>query len=87
MGSPEELGEDVLDLGLVEGSIREGGVSFCLAGRLFTDRSFNMFALMEVMLKAFKSRTKVTTREWGNKLLIFTFADERDIEWVIRNQP
>ncbi|KAL8477921.1 hypothetical protein ACS0TY_029997 [Phlomoides rotata] len=42
---------------------------------------------MDVMLKAFKSRTKVMAREWGHKLLIFTFIDEKDRDWVIRNQP
>ncbi|KAL8505131.1 hypothetical protein ACS0TY_016369 [Phlomoides rotata] len=42
---------------------------------------------MDVMIKAFKCRTKAHVREWGNKLLIFTFLDETDREWVIRNQP
>ncbi|KAL8469721.1 hypothetical protein ACS0TY_032532 [Phlomoides rotata] len=68
MASPEELGDDVLDLGTIE------------------DRPFNVFALMDVMIKDFKSRTKVAVRELGNKLLIFTFADEKDRDWVIRNQ-
>ncbi|KAL8518956.1 hypothetical protein ACS0TY_010058 [Phlomoides rotata] len=78
MGSLDELGDDVLDLGLMEGSIREGGVSHCLAGRLCTDRPFNMFALVDVMLKA--SRTNVMTREWGNKLMIFTFTKEKNMD-------
>ncbi|KAL8517859.1 hypothetical protein ACS0TY_009244 [Phlomoides rotata] len=78
---------EVLDLGTIEGSIREGRGSFCLAGKLCTDRPFSMFALMDVMLKAFKSREKVIAREWGNKLLIFTFGVEKDRDWVIRNQP
>ncbi|KAL8473699.1 hypothetical protein ACS0TY_030517 [Phlomoides rotata] len=87
MSSPDESETEVLDLGEVEGSIQENRISFCLAGKLFTERSYNTFALMDVMLKAFKSRTKVAAREWGNKLLIFTFSDEKDRDWVIRNQP
>ncbi|KAL8469417.1 hypothetical protein ACS0TY_032306 [Phlomoides rotata] len=87
MATLEEGGEDVLDLGLVEGSTRERGRSFCLAGRLCTSRQFNVYALMDVMVRAFKSRTKAVVREWGNNLLIFTFADEKDRDWVVRNQP
>ncbi|KAL8509447.1 hypothetical protein ACS0TY_016601 [Phlomoides rotata] len=87
MSTSDEFGEDVLDLGNVEGSIRENSGSFCLAGKLCTDRSYNTYALMDVMIKAFKCRTKADVREWGNKLLIFTFLDEIDREWVIRNQP
>ncbi|KAL8461913.1 hypothetical protein ACS0TY_033112 [Phlomoides rotata] len=87
MTTPEEGGEDVLDLSLVEGSTRERGRSFCLAGRLCTSRQFNVYALMDVMVRAFKSRTKAVVHEWGNNLLIFTFADEKDRDWVVRNQP
>ncbi|KAL8515491.1 hypothetical protein ACS0TY_014249 [Phlomoides rotata] len=87
MSSPKESGGEVLDLGDIEGSIWESMVSFYLAGKLFTEWTYNTFALMDVMLKAFKSRTRIAVRKWGNKLLIFTFSDEKDREWVIRNQP
>ncbi|KAL8481739.1 hypothetical protein ACS0TY_028039 [Phlomoides rotata] len=85
MASPEDVGYDVLDLGTVEGSTRERGSSYCLVGKLCTSRLFNVFALMDVMVRAFKTHTKVVVREWGKNLLIFTFTNERD--WVVRNQP
>ncbi|KAL8520086.1 hypothetical protein ACS0TY_010861 [Phlomoides rotata] len=87
MSSPDESGDEVLDLGRVEGSYRENRGTFCLVEKLCTERSYNMYALMDVMIKAFKCRTKAAVREWGNKLLIFTFMEESDREWVIRNQP
>ncbi|KAL8539190.1 hypothetical protein ACS0TY_000989 [Phlomoides rotata] len=88
MSAPDDVGDDVLDLGCVEGSICESRGSFCLAGKLCTDRAYNTYALMDVMIKAFiKRRTKAAVCEWGHKLLIFTFLDESDRDWVIRNQP
>ncbi|KAL8499846.1 hypothetical protein ACS0TY_019733 [Phlomoides rotata] len=36
---------------------------------------------MDVMIKAFKCRTKASVREWGHKLLIFTFMNETDRDW------
>ncbi|KAL8552136.1 hypothetical protein ACS0TY_000996 [Phlomoides rotata] len=88
MSAPDDVGDDVLDLGCVEGSIRESRGSFCLAGKLCTDRAYNTYALMDVMIKAFiKRRTKAAVCEWGHKLLIFTFLDESDRDRVIRNQP
>ncbi|KAL8516230.1 hypothetical protein ACS0TY_014768 [Phlomoides rotata] len=82
MDPTEELGDEVLDLGEVEGSTRDARASFSLAGKLRTDRPYNMYALMDAMLKAYKSHTRVPAREWGNKLLIFTFAEEKDTDWT-----
>ncbi|KAL8478211.1 hypothetical protein ACS0TY_030198 [Phlomoides rotata] len=38
-------------------------------------------------VKAFRVKGKVTAREWGKKLLIFTFGSTSDREWVLQNQP
>ncbi|KAL8466365.1 hypothetical protein ACS0TY_035461 [Phlomoides rotata] len=84
MESPVE-GGDVLDLGLVEGSTRALGSTYYLVGKLCTSKPFNVFALMDVMVKAFKTRNKAVVREWAQNMLIFTFTDARD--WVVRNQP
>lgn len=39
------------------------------------------------MIKAFRPKGKLTSREWGNGLLLFSFELAEDREWVIRNQP
>ncbi|KAL8457437.1 hypothetical protein ACS0TY_035338 [Phlomoides rotata] len=64
MATSEDRGDDVLDLGMVEGSTRERGSSFFWAGQLCTSMLFNVFALMDVMERAFKSRTKAVDRDW-----------------------
>ncbi|KAL8515024.1 hypothetical protein ACS0TY_013928 [Phlomoides rotata] len=48
-----------------------------LGGRLCTNKPFNVYALIDVMLKDFRVKGKVIALEWG--------LDDRD--WVINNQP
>lgn len=83
-GSSEE---EVLDLDGGSSLARRSRPPICLVGRLCTDKGFNTYALIDVMVKAFKARKKVSAREWGNKLIIFTFDDGMDREWVLKNQP
>ncbi|KAL8504831.1 hypothetical protein ACS0TY_016135 [Phlomoides rotata] len=85
----DDGGDDVLDLGGLLSDERRlmVGRSVCLAGRLFTDKAYNCFALMDVMKKAFKPKGKVTTRDWGAGLIIFSFEREDDRDWAVRNQP
>ncbi|KAL8524703.1 hypothetical protein ACS0TY_014347 [Phlomoides rotata] len=59
----------------------------CLVGRVFSDKPVNSFALMDVMIKAFRVNGSLTVRDWGNGLLIFMFDLEEDRRWVLRNQP
>ncbi|KAL8517428.1 hypothetical protein ACS0TY_015609 [Phlomoides rotata] len=87
---PHSEEEDVLDF-------REGfgGVSrprqvtgpYCLVGKLCAEKAPNSFALTDVMIKAFRAKGKLTARDWGNGLMIFSFDHEEDRRWVIRNQP
>ncbi|KAL8493016.1 hypothetical protein ACS0TY_024286 [Phlomoides rotata] len=81
--------DDVLDLGGIASEIRKTGVArpACLVGQLCCDKKVNSFALLEVMKKAFRSKGKLTVRDWGGGLLVFSFEVEADRDWVIQNQP
>ncbi|KAL8534091.1 hypothetical protein ACS0TY_010200 [Phlomoides rotata] len=57
----------------------------CLADRLLTENYYNTFALMDIMKKVFKPKGKLTIRDWGDGLIIFSFEDSIDREWVLRN--
>lgn len=81
--SSASFGEDVLDLGSGPATTRP----VCLVGKLCSQKVVNVFALMEVMKKAFRSKGKLSVRDWGSGLLIFTFELEEDRLWVLRNQP
>ncbi|KAL8465068.1 hypothetical protein ACS0TY_034529 [Phlomoides rotata] len=70
MATSEDRGDDVLDLGMVEGSTRERGSSFFLAGQLCTSMLINVFALMDVMERAFKSRTKAVPWHFDGNLFM-----------------
>lgn len=59
----------------------------CLAGKLCVEKAYNMFAAIDVMTKAFRSKGRITAREWGNGKVIFSFERENDRQWVLRNQP
>ncbi|KAL8470906.1 hypothetical protein ACS0TY_033475 [Phlomoides rotata] len=87
MGDSGDPDGEVLDLGLEAEQDRGNAAPICLVGRLCTGRSFNIYALIDVMLKAFRAQGKVTAREWGKKLLVFTFGVSSERDWVLRNQP
>ncbi|KAL8541281.1 hypothetical protein ACS0TY_002504 [Phlomoides rotata] len=59
----------------------------CLVGRICTEKSVNSFALMDVLIKAFHAKGKLSARDWGHGLLIFNFELKEDRDWVLRNQP
>ncbi|KAL8470043.1 hypothetical protein ACS0TY_032782 [Phlomoides rotata] len=82
-----ETDEDTIDLGTQASGESRGSGPICLAGRLCTSRPFNVYALIDVMLKGFKAKGKVSAREWDKSLLIFSFSDPDDREWVLQNQP
>ncbi|KAL8530532.1 hypothetical protein ACS0TY_007535 [Phlomoides rotata] len=84
----EEKGDEVLVLGARSG-MEPVVRSVCLAGKLFSERSHNFFSIMDVMKKSFKPKGKLTTRDWiwGDGLIIFSFGDPADRDWVWRNQP
>ncbi|KAL8461674.1 hypothetical protein ACS0TY_032962 [Phlomoides rotata] len=80
--------DSILDLGSVVtappnlSSLR----SVIMVGKLYSKKSLNTYALIDVMVKAFNPKPKVTAREWGKNLIMFSFESMVDREWVIQNQ-
>ncbi|XP_058725488.1 uncharacterized protein LOC131596762 [Vicia villosa] len=58
-----------------------------LAGRLWTESSFNSRAFTSTMLGAWKLRNPVETQELSKNLFLFRFTTKRDLESVLRNGP
>ncbi|XP_058757456.1 uncharacterized protein LOC131630719 [Vicia villosa] len=58
-----------------------------LAGRLWTDSSFNSRAFISTMLGAWKLRNPDETQELSKNLFLFHFSTKRDLESVLRNGP
>ncbi|KAL8475131.1 hypothetical protein ACS0TY_031526 [Phlomoides rotata] len=81
--------DDVLELenGEVNIPARLRSEPVCLVGKVFSDKMINSFALIEVMIKVFRAKGKLTVHVWGHGLLIFSFELEEDRAWVIWNQP
>ncbi|KAL8503916.1 hypothetical protein ACS0TY_022587 [Phlomoides rotata] len=84
-----DVSTDVLDLGDVPKPIAVRGDvhPVALVERLCSTKSGNIFALMEVMAKGFHPKGKLSSRDWGNGLVLFSFEIPDDREWVLRNQP
>lgn len=59
----------------------------CLEAKLILGKALNLFALIEVMTKAFRPKKKLTVRDWGNGLIMFSFECDDDRQWVCKNQP
>lgn len=85
----QEAREDVLELDLPLGLTGQQGQSgpVTLAGKLITEKNYNVFALIDVMVKAFRPKGRLTARDWGKGLIIFSFESVQDREWVLKNQP
>ncbi|KAL8539320.1 hypothetical protein ACS0TY_001080 [Phlomoides rotata] len=81
--------DDVLDFGDLATEIQRNVdiKPVCLVDRLCCEKTVNTYALLEVMKKAFCSKGKMTARDWGGGLLVFSFEKKTDRDWVIRNQP
>ncbi|KAL8522442.1 hypothetical protein ACS0TY_012554 [Phlomoides rotata] len=84
-----EKDEAELVLGRVTdgGSGRRGAFPVCLVGRLLSDKAANTYALMDVMIKSIKAKGRLTARDWGNRLLVFSFELIEDRKWVLLQQP
>lgn len=89
MSNLGDTDEEVLDLSnvVVIGRFEGTHTPFFLVGWLCTVRSYNSYALLDVMMKAFKARKKFLAHEWGNWILIFTFDDKYYRDWVLKEQP
>lgn len=78
----------MLDLGELVDSVRPiHGKPVCLAGKLMHEKPGNVFDIKKVMMKAFRPKGKLTIRELGNGLPLFSFDLVEDREWVICIQP
>ncbi|XP_058746709.1 uncharacterized protein LOC131619652 [Vicia villosa] len=58
-----------------------------LAGKLWTDSSFNVRAFKSTMISAWKLKNQVETQDLGKNMFLFKFATKRDLEFVLRNGP
>lgn len=56
-------------------------------GKVYSERLANTYALIDVMKKAFRSKGKLSARDWGGGLVFFSFERAEDREWVLNNQP
>ncbi|KAL8462459.1 hypothetical protein ACS0TY_033473 [Phlomoides rotata] len=72
--------EDVLELGgeSVNSISGRGAIPVNLVGNLCSEKPKNTYALIDVMIKAFKAKGNLTARDWGNGTLIFSFKLEED---------
>ncbi|XP_058774352.1 uncharacterized protein LOC131648628 [Vicia villosa] len=58
-----------------------------LAGKLWTDSSFNTRAFTSTMISAWKLKNQVEKQELSKNLYLFRFATKRDLETVLKNGP
>lgn len=62
-------------------------MSLCLIGKLWTERSYNTFGLMETMKKIWNPNRGMTCSDLGSRLLSFQFNTERDMKRVLDMEP
>lgn len=58
-----------------------------LIGKLWTDRSYNMYALIETMKKLWSPSKGLTVQELGSNLISFQFYSKMDMERIKAMQP
>ncbi|KAL8515208.1 hypothetical protein ACS0TY_014064 [Phlomoides rotata] len=59
----------------------------CLVGCLCTQKSYNGFALVDVLIKTFRLKGKLSIQDWGKGVWIISFEQSTDRDWIVRNQP
>lgn len=62
-------------------------ISTCLIGKLWTDRSFNTYGLMETMKKIWNPAKGVVCRELGKNMISFQFKSKKDMNRVLAMEP
>lgn len=65
----------------------ETTMSMCLIGKLWTNRSFNVFGLMEAMKKIWSPLQGMTCRDMGCNMVSFQFNSQRDMDKVLAMEP
>lgn len=61
--------------------------SLCLLGKLWTDRPYNRYALMETMKKLWNPAKGLICRDMGANLISFQFHSKRDMDRVLEMAP
>lgn len=61
--------------------------TLCIVGKVWTRKSFNVFALLDTMKKLWNPAGGVTCREIESNLFSFQFSDRRDLERVLSMEP
>lgn len=62
-------------------------VTLCLPGKLWTDRPYNKYGLIETMKKVWCLSKGMICRELGDNLISFQFNNKRDLDSVITMEP
>ncbi|KAL8552286.1 hypothetical protein ACS0TY_001108 [Phlomoides rotata] len=84
MEAPTEVESEIIDVD----DIDEGEKESCLVGRLITEEHWNPSNLIEAITKAWKPKHGMSSRVWEeSKLILFSFDDVMDRDWVLKNQP
>lgn len=65
----------------------DGSAAMCLIGKLWTERSYNTFALMETMKKLWNPAKGMTCRDLGSNMIVFQFNSMRDMKKVKDMEP
>lgn len=67
--------------------VNDDTVALCLLGKLFTERPYNTYGLMETMKKLWCPTKGMVCRELGSNLMSFQFKCKRDMDRVISMEP
>lgn len=82
----EEEEEDPIQIG-GDGAPSDETTSMCLIGKLWTERSYNSFALMETMKKLWCLGKGMVCRDLGNNMIAFQFNSVRDLKKIQDMEP
>ncbi|KAL8515804.1 hypothetical protein ACS0TY_014484 [Phlomoides rotata] len=70
-----------------DGEHCESVSTMCLIGKVLTNKSFNVFGLLEAMRKAMNPSRGLTTNEIGKNLFSFQFKSAADMSGILNRQP
>lgn len=82
----EDEDEEPLDI-KVPGRVVDETAELCLLGKLWMERSYNMFAMIETMKKLWNPSKGTTCSELGSNLVSFQFNTKRYMERIQSMEP
>lgn len=82
----EDEDDEPVQIGSVSEATDETA-ALCLLGKLWTDRPYNSYGLIETMKKLWCPTKGMICRELGNNLISFQFHNRRDMERVLSMEP